>query len=190
MIEKDIQVVYLTPNPYSRPRRPLRKVRGIVIHWVANPGTSALFNREYFELRKNGKHKYGSAHYIIGLGGEIAQCVPFTEMAYHAGPTAKTTPWAKEKFGAMPNNCTIGIELCHVDWAGRFTPATLDSAIELCAGLADHFDLEPLEDITTHYAVAKKVTVVGPCPRWFVDHPDEFGQFKQDVHHRLLERFA
>lgn len=184
MIEKDIQIAYLTPNPFSRPRKVLHKVWGLVIHWVGNPGTSALYNREYFELRKNGKHKYGSAHYIIGLGGEIVHCIPLTEMAYHVG-SKSYTPYARDKFGSYPNNCTIGIELCHTDWDGRHTPGTLDSAIDLCAGLCEYFDLEPLDDITTHYAVTQKL-----CPKWFVEHPGEFEKFKQDVHRRLVGGLA
>ena len=60
----DIQKAYLTPNKYSRPQRPLQSVNGVVIHWVANPKTSAMMNRNYFENRKYGKTNFGSAHYI------------------------------------------------------------------------------------------------------------------------------
>lgn len=187
--ERDIQIAYLTPNPYSRPRRPLRSVKGLVIHWTENPGASALFNRNFYELRQHGKHGYGSAHYIIGLGGEIVQDIPLTEMAYHVGAHTYT-PYAREKFGSYPNNCTIGIELCHLDWEGRQAPATLISALDLCAGLCEHYDLEPLDDITTHYAITLKVTPRGPCPKWFTEHPEEFEAFKQDVDRLLIGRLT
>jgi len=186
-LERDLQVAYLSPNPYSRPRRPLRKVKGIALHWTGNPGTSAVYNREYFELRKNGKFGYGSAHFIIGLAGEVVQCIPLHEMAYHVG-AKEYTPYAREKFGSYPNNCTLGIEMCHINWVGEYTPATWDSAVDLCAGLCDHFELEPLEDLTTHYEVTQKVTAMGPCPKWFTEHPKDWKQFKQDVHKRLVGR--
>ena len=43
-VDKD----YLTVNPWSRPGEPLRKIKGVVIHYVGNPGTSAEANRNYF----------------------------------------------------------------------------------------------------------------------------------------------
>lgn len=61
----------LTPNKYSRPQKKLIGVRGIVVHWVANPKISALANRNFFENRKFGKTNYGSAHYIIDLNASL-----------------------------------------------------------------------------------------------------------------------
>lgn len=50
-IKKEI----LTPNPYSRPKYKLGEVKGIIVHWVANPNTTAIANRNYFENRKFGR---------------------------------------------------------------------------------------------------------------------------------------
>ena len=50
----DITQKLLTPNRWSRPGTPLHKVKGLIMHWVGNPDTSAIFNRDYFEMRKNG----------------------------------------------------------------------------------------------------------------------------------------
>ena len=44
---------FLTVNPYSRPGTKREHVRDIVIHYVANPGTSAIQNRNYFEGLKD-----------------------------------------------------------------------------------------------------------------------------------------
>ncbi len=76
---------FLTPNKYSRPQKKLGEIKAIVIHWVANPNSKAISNRNFFESRKNGKKGYGSAHFIIGLQGEIIQCLPEGEQAYHVG---------------------------------------------------------------------------------------------------------
>ena len=84
-----IERKFLTENKFSRPNKNLIGVKGIVIHWVGNAGTSALANRNYFENLKNqkdiNKARYASAHFIIGLDGEIIQCLPADEMAYHVG---------------------------------------------------------------------------------------------------------
>jgi N-acetylmuramoyl-L-alanine amidase len=176
----NIQRELLTVNPFSRPGKKLAGVKALVVHWVANPGTSAMANRNYFESLKkqsldNADARYASAQFIVGLTGEIVQCIPSEEMAYHAG-AKKYTPEAKGRLGPIPNTCTVGIELCHPKADGKFTEATLDAATELCALLCVQFGLNPLADIWTHHAVTEK-----PCPRWFVDHPEDFESFKQAV---------
>ena len=50
-VEKD----YLTANPWSRPETPLKKIDGVVIHYVGNPGTTARANRNYFESLSRGR---------------------------------------------------------------------------------------------------------------------------------------
>jgi N-acetylmuramoyl-L-alanine amidase len=174
----EIQKNLLTVNPFSRPGKKLVSVKALVIHWVANAGTTARQNRTYFESLKhenlnNASARFASAHYIVGLDGEVIQCIPDLEMAYHVG--AKTyTPEALSRMGHYPNNCTIGIELCHPKENGKFTAETLQSAEELCAVLSFLFDLDPIRDIFTHNAITGK-----NCPRWFVEYPNDFDRFKQ-----------
>jgi N-acetylmuramoyl-L-alanine amidase len=168
----------LTVNPFSRPGKKLSGVKALVIHWVANPGSTAKQNRNYFENLKSqslsdAQARYASAHFIVGIDGEVIQCIPAEEMAYHVG--AKTyTPEALSRLGHFPNTCTVGIELCHPKADGSFTPETLAAAAELCALLCIQFDLDPAKDIWTHHGVTTKI-----CPKWFVDHPEEFDEFKQ-----------
>ena len=49
----DIDVELLTPNPYSRSQEKTDKITGIVIHYTANPGATAIGNRNYFEGLKD-----------------------------------------------------------------------------------------------------------------------------------------
>lgn len=79
----------LTPNEYSRPQKPIKELLGIVIHWTANPYANAEQTRFFFEAKKTGMGGYGSAHYIIGQNGEIIQCIPTNEIAYHCGTNQK-----------------------------------------------------------------------------------------------------
>ena len=136
----------LTPNKYSRPQIPLKSVKKAVLHYVGNPKSSAMANRNYFENQKNGG-RYVSSHYIVGLSGEILRCVPENEVAYCSNSA---------------NTYSISIECCHPDATGKFTDATTDSAAELCAYLLKKYGLS-VNDLIRHYDVTGK-----QCPLWFV----------------------
>lgn len=169
----------LTPNKYSRPQKKLIGVRGIAIHWCANPQSSALANRNYFENRKFGKTGYGSAHYIIDLDGNVIRCIPENEMAYHVGSETYTKE-ALNKLSTYPNNCTIGIECCHIDWSGKMTNETYNTLVELVVDLLKKYKLTT-NDLWLH----KEVVGWKDCHKWFVDHPDEWVKFKKLVADKL-----
>jgi N-acetylmuramoyl-L-alanine amidase len=164
----------LTVNPYSRPGKPLIGVKGIVIHWVANPGTTALANRNYFEGLKNQAALYASAHFIIGLRGEVIQCLLENETAYHVG-AARYLDIALKNLSSYPNNCTLGIELCHTNWEGEFTPETLKAAKELILELCERYNLGK-NNIYRHYDITGK-----ECPRYFVLHSDQWINFLESL---------
>ncbi len=76
---------FLTVNPYSRPGTKRTRVDNIVVHYVANPGTSARQNWSYFNnlAQQTGPDGVSaSSHYIIGIDGEILQGIPLDEVAY------------------------------------------------------------------------------------------------------------
>jgi N-acetylmuramoyl-L-alanine amidase len=166
----NIEEKYLTVNPCSRPGKPLTGVKGIVIHWVANPGTTALANRNYFEGLKNQTVRFASAHFIIGLRGEVIQCLLENEVGYHAG-AERYSDIALKNLSSYPNNCTLGIELCHTNWEGEFTPETLQSAKELVLELCERYGLGR-ENIYRHFDITGK-----DCPRYFVNRPEAWEQF-------------
>ena len=157
-VEKD----YLTVNPYSRPGEPLEKINGVVIHYVGNPGTTAHANRNYFESLASGlENTYASSHFIVGLEGEVIQCVPLTEIAYASNTR---------------NGDTVSIEVCHPDETGEFSPVTYDRTVELTAWLCRAFELDPETDVIRHYDVTGK-----ECPRYYVEHPEAWDAFRADV---------
>ena len=58
----ELDVELLPVNEYSRPGLALKKVRGIVVHYTANPGTTAIQNRNYFAgLEQSHQTKASSA---------------------------------------------------------------------------------------------------------------------------------
>ena len=163
---------FLTINPYSRPGTKREHVRDIVIHYVANPGTSAIQNRNYFEGLKDqtgSKTTSVSSHFVIGLEGEVVQCIPLDEVAYASNNR---------------NSDTISIECCHPDETGKFYDSTYQTLVNLCAYLCVEFDLKP-DDIIRHYDVTGKI-----CPKYFVDHPEEWETFHKDVKNaiRILKK--
>jgi N-acetylmuramoyl-L-alanine amidase len=180
----NINADFLTKNTFSRPGRLLLNVKGIVIHWVGNANSTARGNRNYFENLKrqqgNANCRYASAHYIIGLDGEIIQCIPDDEMAYHVGSLVYTEQ-ALKRLSAYPNNCTIGIELCHPEkkealknpalWVGKFNEATLSSCRELMQSLLKKHGLFP-ENVWRHFDITGK-----DCPRYFVRNENAWREF-------------
>ena len=157
-VEKD----YLTVNPYSRPGDALEKINGVVIHYVGNPGTTAHANRNYFQSLSSGRENtYASSHFIVGLEGEVIQCVPLTEIAYASNTR---------------NGDTVSIEVCHPDETGEFSPVTYDRTVELTAWLCRAFELDPETDVIRHYDVTGK-----ECPRYYVEHPEAWDAFRADV---------
>ena len=168
-VPESVTVDLLTPNRYSRPRTPLTEVNGIVVHYVANPCSTARENRNYFENLKNQTGDDAtsvSSHFVIGLEGEIIQCVPLDEIAYASNNR---------------NADTISIECCHPDETGKFYDSTYESLVGLCAYLCKEFDLDA-DDVIRHYDVNGKI-----CPKYFVENPGEWEKFLEDVRAAMKE---
>lgn len=153
---------YLTVNAWSRPGTELEKINGVVIHYVGNPGTTAHANRNYFESLSSGQEgTYASSHFIVGLEGEVIQCIPLTEIAYASNTR---------------NEDTVSIEVCHPDETGEYSSVTYDRTVELTAWLCVQFRLDPETDVIRHYDVTGK-----ECPRYYVEHPEAWDAFRADV---------
>ena len=162
-----IQEMFLTPNKYSRPQIPLKEVKKIAVHYVGNPNTSALANRNYFENCKEGG-RYVSSHYIVGLKGEVIQCIPLNEWSYCTN---------------QANGYTISIETCHPKSDGVFNDNTYVSLCELCAMLLKKFNLTT-NDLIRHYDVTQKQCPLHWSPTKFQSQAvatARWNRFKQDV---------
>lgn len=160
----DFDVQLLTPNAYSRPGIELEQVKGVVIHYTANPGSTAQNNRDYFENLKDSHETKVSSHFVIGLEGEIIQCIPSGEIAYASNSR---------------NADTLSIECCHPDETGKFTDATYQAVVNMTAWLCVRFGLSS-EDVIRHYDVTGK-----DCPKYFVENPEAWEQLKKDVGNRM-----
>ena len=130
----------------------LEGVRNIVIHYVGNPGSTAQQNRDYYASRSSEV----SSHFVIGLKGEIIQCIPLHE---------------KSSASNHRNKDTISIEVCHPDESGKFTDASYQSLVKLTAWLLDVCDLHS-NDVIRHYDITGK-----QCPLYFVTNDGEWKKF-------------
>ena len=81
-----------------------------------------MANRDYFEGLKDAHTTKASSHFIVGLDGEVVQCIPTTEIAYASNNR---------------NADTISIECCHPDDTGAFNTATYQSMVQLTAWLCN-----------------------------------------------------
>ena len=155
-----ITVELLPLNEFSRPGTPLEEVNGIVIHYVGNPGTTAAQNHSFFTNLAQTGETYASSHFLVGLDGEVIQCIPLEE---------------KSSATNERNRDTISIEVCHPDASGQFTQASYDTLVRLTAWLCDTAGIGR-DRVIRHYDVTGKA-----CPLFFVEHPDTWTQFLADV---------
>lgn len=153
---------FLTPNKYSRPQIKLEKVTKIAVHYVGNPMSTAKNNRDYFENLKNTHAAYVSSHFVVGLEGEIIQCIPLDEWSYCTN---------------QANGYSISIECCHPDSTGKFNTATEDSLVGLCAYLCGKFGLNA-DDIIRHYDVTGKQCPLYWSPTKYQSKEVADGRFK------------
>lgn len=152
-----IKQMLLTPSEYTRPQTKIEPT-AIAWHYVGNPNTTAIANRNYFESLKDSHETKASSHYIIGLEGEIIQCIPDLEKSFCTNNA---------------NDYTISVECCHPDNTGRFTEETYRSMVWLGKYLMQKHGIK---NNIRHYDVTGKT-----CPKWFVDNPDEWEKFKDDL---------
>ena len=134
----------------------LEGIRDIVIHYVGNPGSTAQQNRDYYANPSSEV----SSHFVIGLKGEIIQCIPLHE---------------KSSASNHRNKDTISIEVCHPDESGKFTDETYDSLVKITVWLCEVCGMDS-SDIIRHYDITGK-----QCPLYFVTHENVWERFKKDV---------
>lgn len=150
----DKQIISI--NGSGRRGEKLSGVKDIAIHYVGNPGTTAQQNHDFYDQPETTV----SSHFLIGMDGEVIQCIPMDE---------------KSSATNDRNLDTLSIEVCHPDSTGKFTQESYDALVKLTAWLCDYCDIGR-EHVIRHYDVTGK-----PCPLYFVDHPDLWEQFLADV---------
>jgi len=151
-----VDVQYIDEGNPSRSGQKLEAVHDIVVHYVGNPGTTAQQNHDFYNDRKSDV----CSHFLVGMEGEVILCIPLDE---------------KSAASNHRNRDTISIEVCHPDSTGKFTDASYQATLKLVDWLLDEYNLTP-DHVIRHYDVTGK-----ECPKYFVDHPDEWEEFKSKL---------
>ena len=156
----DKQIIHL--HTTARTGTELDGVKNIVIHYVGNPNTTAQNNRDYFDKDSTEV----SSHFLVGLEGEIIQCLPL---------------WEKSAASNWRNNDSISIEVCHPDETGKFNDKTYDAVIKLTSWLLKELGLDE-SAVIRHYDITEKL-----CPLYYVENGDAWEQLKKDIGTKLDE---
>lgn len=197
----------LTINPFSRSGASMVNHKKFVIHWTEAPLQEAQIVHDYYEGRKLGNDGYGSARFVIGLEGQVIEMIPEEEVAYHVGSAILDpasgkiyTDRARQVFGyyaanpetASPNFCCHGAELCILNAAGEMNPTTVETAIAIAADYCYRHVLNPVgpsvnggNDPAGDVILHQEIVGYKNCHKWFLDHPDEWVDFKQAVADRV-----
>lgn len=155
-----VDVALIDLDGEARSGLPLEKVRCIVIHYTGNPGATAKDNRDYCNKRDTN----AAPHFIIGLEGEIIQCIPLSEKASASNER---------------NSDSISIEVCHREESGEFTKESYNALVKLTAWLCGKYGLTE-NNVIRHYDITGK-----ECPLCFVENENAWWEFKADVRENM-----
>ncbi|MBA1159643.1 peptidoglycan-binding protein [Bacillus licheniformis] len=161
---------YVKVNKYTRPGLKLSGVKGIVMHYTATPGASALNERNYFNGTCIAAERYASAHYFVDRK-EAQLIIPENEVAYHAHDGNRCyVSFLKPN----ANTTAIGVEMC-VEKNGKIHSETVQNAAELVADLCKRYGLST-NKIVRHYDVTGK-----NCPAPWVSDSSQLTAFRRKV---------
>lgn len=121
----------------------------VTMHNTGNPNSTAQNNRDYFSNHPNAKV---SSHWVVD-DKEAIQCIPETEMSWHAGPEA--------------NRQSISIEVCEFTDPARHERA-YRNAVKLAADILRRYNWGT-DKLTTHKRWTGK-----DCPRHILPIWDKF----------------
>ena len=150
----DVQLIPVDGT--SRRGKKLEDIQNIVIHYVANPGSTARQNHDWYANPASEV----SSHFLVGLEGEILLCVPLDEFSSASNHR---------------NRDTISIEVCHPDSSGKFSDTTYAALVRLTAWLVDACRLDA-QDVIRHYDITGK-----DCPLYYVQNAESWETFLCDV---------
>ncbi|MCY8567387.1 N-acetylmuramoyl-L-alanine amidase [Bacillus haynesii] len=161
---------YVKVNRYTRPGLKLSGVKGIVMHWTATPGASALNERNYFNGTCIADKRYASTHYFVDRK-EAQHIIPENEVAYHAHDQNRSyVSFLKPN----ANTKAIGVEMC-VEKDGKIHSETVQNTAELVADLCKRYGLST-DKIVRHYDVTNK-----SCPLPWVSDSSQLSAFRKKV---------
>ncbi|MGM9533842.1 MAG: N-acetylmuramoyl-L-alanine amidase, partial [Intestinibacter sp.] len=154
------------------------KTTKIIWHYTGKAGVKAIdtinnwFNQITQGYKVNGKYIYASSHYLTDLDGSIYSYIPEDYIAYTSNSA---------------NSYSIAVECATTGKDDHYTQEEYESMVKLGAYLADKHNLDPRKDFLTHTDIVGKDYKI--CPRYFVEHPTAWKQFKQDCYDAMKTKY-
>jgi N-acetylmuramoyl-L-alanine amidase CwlA len=155
IVEQD----FLPRGKPARSGRRLNNPTSITIHWIGPaPGQTPEIVRNWWLKGSDGRGVEASAHYII-KDDRIVQCIPVSEVAWHAGSKA--------------NYSSIGIEVIPANKEGMFSDTTIETLI-YCISLL------PKLKLVRHYDWTQK-----DCPLYYTPLVEDGDEHWQELKQRI-----
>ena len=147
------KTIFIPINPYNRPGKANKPVR-ICVHYTGDVGVGAdmlalFYSNVAAGMFPDKPQNWTSAHYIVGLYGEIIRVVPDNEVAYAA---------------SGKNSGTIHIEVCYKQSSGEFEQASKNSLRDLVLALMKKYNISS-DNVVRHYDLTGKL-----CPYFYIDN--------------------
>lgn len=131
------------PSPNHGERRGFARPNSVILHYTGMPTAEAAIAL----LRSPAAEV--SSHYVVEENGRVAQLVPESRRAWHAGASC----WRGER---DMNSASIGIEICNGGHDGGlpdFPAAQIEAAIALCKDISSRHEIRP-ELVLAHSDIA------------------------------------
>lgn len=156
-MQADYNGALVIPNNNYFANRNGLKPKYIILHGTAG-GTNAEAIANYFASTQNTDNPV-SSHYVIGVDGEVVQCVSESDGAYANGAfSAGYASWWDTSVN--PNLTTISIEHCKpsLDNSDTLTPAQQESSFKLIKDIATRWHIpckgaDSSGGITGHFSI-------------------------------------
>lgn len=164
---------FLPLGSMNRPGEMLKEIKGLIIHYVGVPQRSAKAVRDSFE----NKTTYGATQYVCDYNdGHIIQTMPEDEVAYHCGANVYK-PLKTEIAGEdNPNYYLVGIETCIAS-----VEHSKPSNVQWIALTEFSVDFLRRNNLTEDNLYLHNEITYTQCYKWFIDHPQDWQRFKNDV---------
>ena len=156
-----------------------KNIIGVALHWTEECHDSSQNECDYFAT---GNDRYAGAHLFIDRAGKIGFSIPLKYIAWSVMSKGYTSGAYD---GILDNTNTISIELCGCNTIIDSDKYSYEKAIpmnrEQEASLYDVLkwikkQCPNVKHFVRHYDIKRK-----PCPKYYVDNPEEWKQLKKYV---------
>lgn len=151
-----------------------KNIIGVALHWTEGSNDTAKNECDYFAT---GNDRYAGAHIFIDRLGNVALSIPLKYTAYSVMSRGYTSGAYD---GILDNSNTVSIELCGckdiIDYEKALPMNTEQETALYDVLMWIKKQCPNVKHFVRHYDIKRK-----PCPKYYVDNPEEWKQLKKFV---------